>query len=652
MADVKATGDDVLDAYVQELVAWENDLKPFRDLWDELWGEWHPRRSSRRVNNVTTPDRAYLSQVHVPYTFHAVETLLPRVVGQDPRMTYRAVDDNDDAPVAAIQGGLTTWQMERMGFEHEVRGFCRQGLVTGYSIAKVGWLRQERMVKYMQEQPHYEEMLDKTFRVEAEQEKLVTVKNQPFFETVNVQDFVWPVWSKDIPSASAVYQRRWVTKGYLRELAKAKIYNNVEDVQADDHGVFKESREGQFDPQAVSLSATFAQLTDDDGIVEIWERWTNDNLCVIASPHGHPVKLRDVENPFQHNRKPFVDWSPIPHPFQMPGLGVIDIIYEQNEHLDTIRRQISDARTYILNPAWKGTEGIGQEQLSLFPGKYVEVDDLNDLEPLFMPSVNFEAAWREEQETKEDMQRTSGAFEYLAGGEGTGAQTATGVATITNEGNKRVAEMIKVLSERTMKPFGVMLAAMNAQFIDADVAVDFSKDPNAQAAWQEYTDLSDKEFEDLKGKPLVNVTPEMVKAKGRLEPLPEVGADKAVNDVQQRSDATQVAQVMAPFLATPIPTVNPRALVAWILEQFGVSKVDREKMIADMPGAGIPPEILQVLQQRPDLLQALMLHIQEEAAQQAPQPSNGTRPSGGGGEGGENAPTSGVVGAAGAAGVM
>lgn len=644
-----------LERYVQELLDWERSLAEQRDLWKLCWDYYTPKKPPRNgfsyqrdAKTGGTVLNPYLSQEHIPYSFHAVETIQPRVVGDEPRMTYRAVDDNDDSPVAAIQGGLTTWQIEQMGFEYEIRGFCRQGLVCGYTVAKLGWIRQERMVRYMLEVPHYEELLDSEFKVEEEQERLVVFRNAPFFETVHVDDFVFPLWARDIDHASAVWQRRWVTKKYLEDLAvdKGGVYENVDKVVADDEGEFKRAMRDrdERDLYADSVSPAGA-IDEEDGIVELWERWTNDHLVAIASPRGNKVALRDTGSPFQHRRKPFVDWAPIPHPVRMPGFGIVEVLYDQNEHLNTLRRQITDARTYILNPAWKGTEGIGQEQLVIFPGAYKEVDDLNDLQPLFIPQIDFGSAWREEQEVKADMQRTSGAFEYLAGGTGEGGQqTATGVATITNEGNKRVAEMIKVLNERTMKRVGYLMASMNAQWIDTDVAVDFTKDPNAQAAWQQYAELSDK-LAGEPGRELVNVTPDMVKAKGRLEPIPQIGQDKAVNDVQRRSDATQVTQALAPFVAAP-GVINIQALAGYVLEQFGVEKVDREQILAVPPGAGLPPELLQALQENPEVLQAVIGALGMGGGAEG----NGTRPSGGGGEGGENAPTGAVVGAPGVAG--
>ena len=46
------------------------------------------------------------------------------------------------------------------------------------------------------------------------------------------------------------------------------------------------------------------------------------------------------------------------------------------------------------------------------------------------------------------MQAVTGAFDYLSGVNPGGVQTATGVATVTQEGNKRIPEMIDVFSER------------------------------------------------------------------------------------------------------------------------------------------------------------------------------------------------------------
>jgi len=639
-----------VDRLIQELEAWENELEPLRQLWRELWARWTPQapESSELASSTvrTAPQDDFLSKTRIPYEFHAVETILPRVVGQEPRMSYKAVDMNEDAPVAAILSGVTTWQMERMGFEYEIRNFARQALVTGYTVGKVGWVKEERDVVYLEQGEHFEPLLDSTFKVEHEVTEHVTTRNDPFFETVNVNDFVWPIWARNLDQAPALWQRRFVPKSYILELEEAGIYKDQvggkslsKEITGQDYGRMRDARRHQFESQGLSQQASEDYTRDEDKIVEIWERWTDTGLKVIISPKFDRLLVRDDANPLQHQKKPYIDWSPIPHPWQLHGLGIIQVLYDQNESLDTLRRQMHDALTFQIQPAFKTTEGLGQEQLSLFPGKLIEVDDLNDLEALVSPTVDWNGAWRMEQEIKSDMQRTSGAFEYLAGGTGDSSnQTATGVATITNEGNKRVAEMIKGLNERGLIRFGHLLAAMNAQFLESDVAVDFSRDPNAKAVWDAYAKVNNvKQTPDGK---LVNVTADMVKTKGRLQPLPEIGADKQVNDIQRRSDATQVTTALAPFAANPQAAgLNLQQLCDYVLEQFGVQKADRDRIMSGQPpGASLPPEMLQMLEQNPDILQTI-----QQVMSQAPT-ENGSGPSG------DNLPQGGAVGAPGVAG--
>lgn len=609
--------DDFLTRLVEERDTLENDLKPAWELHDLMWSRWQitPEQGD--------PASPYLSKVKVPYGFHAVETILPRIVGEDPSMKYRAVEDNDDTPVAHIQGGLASWEMERMDFRLHSRRFIRQGLVTGYTIAKVGWaIERERRPKMREAQVYHPEF-DRTFTIEQPDSELVTLRNAPWVETVSTYDFLYPLYANDLDDAEVVWQRSWMTLAELRATARtSEGWKNLKDVRGEDDARRRNSRMGQFDQQNLTPSNPRVDVEDDDAVVEVWERWTDDRLVVLASPTSNPVIVRDIRNPFDHKRKPFIDWSPIPRNFQLHGMGVIQVLYDLNEDLNTMRRQRRDALTYILNPAWTGPDGaVEGNQLTLFPGVYIPQDEIGgEVRALLSPPTDFASSHQEEERIISDMQNLSGAFNYLSGADAgaNASQTATGVATITNEGNKRIGEMVTEFDLRAMRRFGRLLASMNTQYIESSVAVSFSDDPAAAQAWLDYHKSQMPLDEAMKK--LITVTPEQIQAKGLLEPIPQVGKDKQLNEVQKRSDATQLVQALAPFLALPIPVVNLREVIGHVLESFGVDKFTRERMLT-------PP-------QQPQMPQ-----------QQMPQ-----LPPGDSGPSGENAPTGNVVGTPGAAG--
>lgn len=619
---------DPLRLLVDELTAWENALEPKRDEYDTLWKAWTPTVGQ------ADPSNPWLSKVRIPYGHHAVETIIPRIMGVDQRMSYKALDATDDNPVAAIMGALVSWQMELMGFANELRTYTRQGLVCGFTVAKSAWVQQWENRSSKRVVHEHDEALRTSFRTEHDVVERVLARNQPFFETVNVQDFVYPLNARSIRDASAVWQRRWVTLGYLR--SRRKVYKNVDDVKAADYSRWQSSRQGQFDPQQLTPQQSFGSQDpeSDEAVVELWERWTDERLVTIASPHSGPVLLRDEHNPFWHGMKPYVDWAPIPHPFQLHGLGVIHAIHDLTEDLNTMRRQRRDALTFTLNPVWKAVGGVNVDNIVLRPGAVIELGDMEDLQPLLNPPSSFGESMQEEERIIQDIQNLSGAFQYLSGdssGAAAGAQTATGVATITQEGNKRIGEMIGTLNSRTMKALGRMWSSLNAQYQDEGVAVDFTKSPEAAQAWSELAQTQ------TPPRDLVDVDPEWLRSHGRLEPIPEIGADKQVNDVQKRSDATQVVQALAPFMAGQQPVVNVKRLVGYVLEQFGVNRTDRDQIL----------DTSQQEQQQAAQMQAMM-----QAQQQQQQgPGNGSGPSGPSGPSGDNRPTGALGGTPGAAGV-
>ena len=553
MAPTPVIPDDERDRLLNELAAWEKDLKPLRDQWDIFWERWE-------LLAPDDDDNPYISRFQAPYPFSHVETIVPRIIGDDPTIDYIAIEHEDDDPKAAMLGAVVNWQLQLMRFEAECRNYARQGCITGYTVGKLGWNRETeiRTVEVIREEYHEELMT--SFETRADEDVEWVLQNQAFFETVDIYDFVWPVRAVSLNKAKAVWQRCWVPLSELKDMEKKGFYRNVDLVKPYEGEATKRTDLAvRFGAQGLSPS----EITDDPDAaeVEVWERWENDRLTVIA---GREVVLRDDPNPFHHKRKPFTDFCPVERPFSMHGVGIIKMLYDMNEDLGALKRQRRDAITFTINPMWKATEGIKQSDIKLRPGGVWNVPDTEDVEPATTPNIDFSASYQEEQNAKNDMQAVTGAFDYLSGINPGGVQTATGVATIAQEGNKRITEMVKIFTERTMKPLAWQMASLVIQYLDNSVAIPLYQYPEAAAAWAE--------LKKLDAPRIAQVGREDITTAGQVLPLPQVGADKQANDVQKRSDAVQVIQALTPMLAAPQPVVNVKELTDYVLKQFGVDR--------------------------------------------------------------------------------
>lgn len=557
------------DRLLRELTQWEKDLLPLRQLWDEYWDRWELKRPDDK-------DNPYISQFQTPYPFSHVETIVPRILGDDPHFDYQAIEQEDDDPKAAMLSAVVNWMLQLMGFEDEGRNFIRQGCITGYSVAKVGWIRESEITTANVAREMFHDELMTTFETTVQEKVEWVKKNQAFFETVDVYDFVWPVRATSLNKAPAVWQRCWVPYSYLVDMQKKGFYSGVGDVDpwggSDDRRKDLSSRLA-----ARNLNPSDETEDKDAAEVELWERWTDERLVVIANREN---VLRDEPNPFHHMRKPFVDFTPVPRPFSMDGVGIVKMLWDMNEDLSALKRQRRDAITYTINPMWKATEGVRESDLEIRPGGIWKIPDTEDAEPATMPNIDFSASYQEEQNAKNDMQAVTGAFDYLSGVNPGGVQTATGVATISQEGNKRILEMVSVFSERTMKRFGHQLAALCIQYLDNDVAIPLWKYPEAAQAWEELNKAAAPR--------IIQVGREDITTNGAVMPIPQVGADEAASDVQKRSDAVQTIQAIAPILAAPVPVIDPKALVEWTLKQFGVNMHDRAKILNTQNAQNVP----------------------------------------------------------------
>jgi hypothetical protein len=256
------------------------------------------------------------------------------------------------------------------------------------------------------------------------------------------------------------------------------------------------------------------------------------------------------------------------------------MMWDMNEDLSALKRQRRDAITYLLNPMWKSTEGIQESDIKIRPGGNLRVPDTEDIEPMTNPLIDFSASFQEEQNAKNDLQSVTGAFDYLSGVNPGGVQTATGVATISQEGNKRIQEMIDVFSERSVKRMGWMMSSLVVQFLDNEVAVPLYKYPEAAQAWEQLTGEAAPRIVKLNAKDVTTA--------GKTLPLPQVGTDKTASDIQKRSDAVQMIQAIAPILAAPVPVIDPHALVGYVLKQFGVDMHSRAAIMDTSKAQPVP----------------------------------------------------------------
>jgi hypothetical protein len=624
---------DVQRLVTRELEQWQTDLRPFYDKANESWAKW----VLEPVDPKTNPFR---SRVQSAYPMYAIEQILPRIVGQNPAMSYQPLDNDRDSLIASLLGKVVSSQMKRMGFEYEMRDFVKQGLVTGYSVGKVYWVRQSqrRVTSTVEQHPFVANEPDLgAYHVEIPQEVDEVTINEPRFEVVNVLDFAWPLYAKSINDAKAVWQRRWLTLEELQAKAEQGVYQNIEQIEPSDGNRWTQAYDPQFSAQGLTatppLTQTNVDLTDADALIEVWERWADDRLTVIASRR---ICIRDEPNPFDHKRKPFIDFTPMPRPFQLQGMSIIDTINDINESLSTLMRQVSDAITLIVNPVYKSTGGVDWGNFVMQPGAHLDLDDTEDVQPLIQPNVDLAAALQWRQAYQQDMQRYSGVFDIEGGFSFGGTHTATGVSTVIQQATMRLTEIINVVSYRSMRPFGWMLERLNAQYLDQAVLVDFSNDPEAQQAWQSYVtdvqprsvfgwvrsrigqDMADSKIPESG---LVSIHPEMVRAQGRLEPIPQVGQDKQTSDTQKRSDASQLAQSLAPIMANPQNPIDMSVLASYLAQLYDVPEAVQKALVKT-------PQPQQIAQMT--------------AAQGGPPSASG--PSG------DNLPTGGVTGTPGAAG--
>jgi len=221
-----------------------------------------------------------------------------------------------------------------------------------------------------------------------------------------------------------------------------------------------------------------------------------DNILIEVAASGNAVNstavtLRIIDNPFDHQDKPYIVGRYITMKGKLYGLGLMSVNIPLQAELNTLRNQLMDLRSFILKKKWKldRNAGVNVSQLEDINQLVIEMDDINGLAEVATSDFSASARMAEES-IKQDIEDSTGASKLLGGTpEKTSLErTAAGVATVMSSGLERFELVAVQFSENCLKKLVEFFWMLDQQFLPEGREI------------------------DIVGKGLVNVEPEKIAA--------------------------------------------------------------------------------------------------------------------------------------------
>lgn len=528
----------------------------------------------------------WTSKLTPPYVMQVVDTVVANLVDDRTRFMVRprprmASPEEIERHVRGARAHeiLLGFQLDKDRFTEKLAAFTLQNAIAGLTVGKVFWRSEERPVRTLERQPV--PVLDGTgqpafdpfgqplVREElAEVERTVMVSDDPTFEVVRVEDFLWEEAATELQRSPWLIHRCAYTYDELARLELAGVYENTRLLRDEKHGGFND----EFSTLEEQLSGD-RRFRDRCEVLEFWCREPDGAVrCITVG--DRKVLLRDERELFWHGEFPFVACSTRPDLFRIPGRSIVGAIRDLQTALWDTGNQRRDNLRLINNAVFAFRDDlIDRDALEWFPGAMWPVPgDVEQAIKMFAPDPTVtQVSLSEEALLKGDLQNVTGGMPFMSGTQSSTVdqQTATGVSIVTSLAQRMVAAQKQHLSWAVEK-IGHQWVSLNQQNVREQRLVPVVGLDGAVA-------FEEIEPEMLQGSYHVNVQ----------------AATESMMRQERRAEAQALLQVglaAMPVMAAVGSPLNARAFVEDYLRAFEIDDIDRYFAAAPQPQmAGGPP---------------------------------------------------------------
>lgn len=551
-------------------------FKRYRSAVAELVHE-----NDRDVALKEAADNYFGSNLHIPYAYATVETMIARALANRPRSLVLP-RKSIWTPNAQGMQTLVDTQHSNIDIELLWEDVMRDGFLFGLGTGKVYWRREWALRRRVKQRM----LMPGKFVLGRLERELIF--DDPDFDCVDPVDMGWDQFAPSYAEAGWIYQRMWMSTAQVMERLQSGFWNTGSAATLTEDDVRSLASPMRWDEarleRLTTAGFTRAQAQGDirgDHIHEVIE-FHDGHL--VHTMLDRQVLVQVGENPCV-GHKPYLDYTPTPQRGMVVGIGEIEPIESLSRELDTLRSMQLDAGVLALLAGYAfDSAAIDREDLEWGPNAAIEVtgarpqDAIMPLPRPELPSSSYQNA----QQIMADIERVTGVNDALAGGDGGSISTATEAQLVQASLSKRVERKSRRFEVQICKRTGRLFIKLNQRMILESRDVRLPPDPamqelDAERQQDPYAgaDVSRWQWVQLSPADLM----------GDFEYELEGGL-AAENVPQNRADAQAWLQL------SNDPRLDSRTVMLKVIRLMG--EKDPETFLAK-PGPVIPPSFLDSL---------------------------------------------------------
>lgn len=413
------------------------------------------------IDKNTYPHNA---RVFDPRVFRVIETIVPRMVANEPSGSFYPSEQGDIA-TSQMLNALIKYDWRRAEMFPKLVMFCKSMLIFGTAFGRVHWDYRTKMRTRMKPKQLNGRMVWTPTNSEQIE---VTEFDGPNFEVLNIYD-CFPD-----PNATDLSNMRWFIYRMFRTMDELEaatdvrgepVYKNLdklrERVEKKDKGDGTRNTSAypnymQYREHRRTMLSTSELHGQDDSNPEVvvLRRFTRDGWCDVAVEYG--IVIREQENPYFDGDLPIIYGTDYPYPGELYGMGEIEPIDRIQRAINAVLNQRLDNVQLTLRNMWKVKKSGGVDMHTLFsaPGNIITTEDMNAVEPIEIPDVTGPTFVQTMTYLTSAMQNGSGITDYTVGvgnNQTVANDTATGTRLIQQEANAQFKLKIQLFNHMVIQ---------------------------------------------------------------------------------------------------------------------------------------------------------------------------------------------------------
>jgi hypothetical protein len=468
--------------YIQRIEAaekWRDNA--YKDKWERYYKRYR-NYVDQLIDPRTRKPVSDRSNISVPYAFVQVETVLPRLVetlfAARPYVTVKGRTSDWANNATAMQTMLDYQQNEVMDIQDLFHGGLKTMAIYGTTVAYVGWKYQERDIVRKVPKPVMVDdgtgvmvpILDELDQpvIDIQPTETTDIEyDDPEVKFIDLGNFYVDSNAEDIEDAGFCGYRCYMSKAQLQELEDQGFIDKIDWKKVPKDRKQNQARNDRMAQVGLQAPDDDSIQEEDDGLFEVHHHYEDDDKCVVIINRAYLA--RDGVNPFWHKKKPFVKDTYTKVPGEFYGIGLIEIIEDQVDELNTERNMRIDYRAHNLRRMFmirKGAE-IDKKQLVWKQNGIIEAQNLEtDVKILNAPQIHGDT-FNQEEIVKADIRDATGAHDVVMGTSSTG-ETATTTMSKDNNASMRFKLIISSAEKKLLVGISRFMIQNNQQFITGE----------------------------------------------------------------------------------------------------------------------------------------------------------------------------------------